>query len=436
MGWQNEYQTRLRTPENAVAEFVHSGDCIYGGGASVAVTTLNALFTAVDAGNLNEIKLHIHSFCNPGFRLGDYSFSREQIDIPTFFMSSVDRKMVETQKASYMPLQYGMYDRYITFHQPEVCIVLVSPPDEEGYCNIGPFGFTPTPLALAKRIIGQVSKHVPRVNGTAHRYPISKFDALVEADDPLTIIDNPPTSEIETKIANHILNFIQDGSCIQLGIGGIANAIGFNLKGRSHLGIHTEVLTESIVDLMESGAVDNSRKNYMQGYSTVGFAFGSQRQYDYIDSNPAFLFAPFNEIVNVANIASIDNMISINAAVSVDLTGQVCAESIGPRQYSGTGGQLDFVRGASLSRGGASFIAMPSTVNTKEGRKSRIVMELTPGSIVTTPRTDVQYIVTEFGCVNLQFNSIPDRVRKLISIAHPDFRDELTFQAKNAGLLY
>ena len=436
MTWQEEYRRKLNTPEEAIRKCVHSGDCIYGGGASVAVATLNALFAAIDEGALDHITLHAHSFCNPGFELEKYSFSPEQLRLPTFFMNPPDREALKNHKAEYMPLQYGMYDRYIEFHHPNVAIVLVSPPDENGYCNIGPFGFTPAAMSCAATIIGQVSKHVPRVNGSAHDYPVSRFAAFVEADDPLALLNNPPTSEIESRIASYILEFIKDGSCIQLGIGGIANAIGFNLKGRKHLGIHTEVLTESIIDLMESGAVDNSRKAFNRGYSTIGFVLGSQRQYDYIDNNKDFMFVPFREVVSIRNIASIDNMISINAAVSVDLTGQVCAESIGRRQYSGTGGQLDFVRGSSLSKGGASFIAMPSVAHTKNGPTSRIVLDLAQGSIVTTPRTDVQYVVTEYGCVNLMFSSVPDRVKKLISIAHPDYRDELVYQAKKAGLLY
>lgn len=435
MSWQTEYREKLCSPEQAIRTVLRSGDSVYGGGASVAVTTLNALFAAVDRGELSGLTLNMHSFVNPGLELDNYRFTRQQLDIPTFFMNGPDRKAVSDGNAVFMPLQYGMYDRYMESQAPNVCIVLVSPPDEEGFCNIGPFGFTPTPMRLADRIIGQVSSRVPRVNGTAHRYPVSRFAAFVEADDELGIINNPPASEAEVKIAEHIMEHVRDGSCIQLGFGGISNAVGYNLKRLKHLGIHTEVLTESMLDLIECGAVDNSRKSFHRGKTTVGFALGSQRQYDFIDGNEDCLFVPFNEVVNVPTIAAIDNMISINAAVSVDLTGQVCAESIGRRQYSGTGGQLDFVRGASMSRGGASFIAIPSTTMTSGGLVSRIVTELAPGSIVTTPRTDVQFIVTEYGCANLRFCSVPDRVKKLIGIAHPDFRDKLMFDAKQAGLL-
>jgi acyl-CoA hydrolase len=329
-----------------------------------------------------------------------------------------------------------MYERYMAHMAPRVSIVLMSRPDEEGYCNIGPNGYTPAGLDASEVIIAQVTKHMPRVNGTCHRYHVSQLAAIVEADDEMAIVNNPAATPVEEQIAGHILNYIPDGACIQLGFGGIANAVGFGLKDKRHLGVHTEVLTESIVDLMECGAIDNSRKTVLPGQTAVGFVIGSQRQYRFIDQNEDLIFDRFSEIVNIKNIAANDNMISINGAVSVDLTGQVCAESIGRRQYSGTGGQLDFVRGASLSKGGASFIAIPSTVKTKEGVKSRIVLDLAPGSIVTTPRTDVQHVVTEYGVATLQFCDVPERVRRLVSIAHPDFRDELLFQAKQAGLVF
>lgn len=436
MSWQQEYRNKLRTPEEAIAQFVHSGDGIYGGGASIACTTLGALFRAIDAGKLENITLHVHSFCNPGFTLGQYSFSQEQLQVPTFFMNGPDRALLAENKCSFMPLQYGMYERYMAKMAPRVSIVLMSPPDKDGYCSIGPFGYTPAGLDASEIIIAQVTKHMPYVNGTCHRIPISAISAIVEADDELAVVNNPIASPVEEKIAAHILNYIPDGACIQLGIGGIANAVGFGLKEKRHLGIHTEVLTDSIVELIECGAVDNSRKSFHPGKTVIGFVIGNARQYRFIDRNPDLLFERFGEVVNIKNIASNRNMISINGAVSIDLTGQVCAESIGSRQYSGTGGQLDFVRGAALSEGGASFIAVPSTVKTKDGIRSRIVLDLAQGSIVTTPRTDVQYIATEYGVAAMQFHDIPHRVKQLISIAHPDFREELTFLAVKRGLLY
>ena len=301
---------------------------------------------------------------------------------------------------------------------------------------MGPYGFVPEPLAKCRRLIAQVSRHIPRINGTSHRVHVSRMDAIVEADDLMTVMESTrPVTAVEERIAQHILEHIHDGACIQLGIGGIANAVGYGLRGMRHLGIHSEVLTDSIVELVKSGVVDNSRKGFWPRVSAIGFVLGSQMQNEFIADNSAFRFGRFDEIVNIANIAANEQMISINAAIAVDLTGQVCAESIGHRQYSGTGGQLDFVRGASLSKGGCSFIALPSTVETKAGRSSRIVFEFAPGSVITTPRTDVQYVVTEYGCVKLMFCDVCERVRRMISIAHPDYREELTYQARRAGLL-
>lgn len=436
MDWQTEYRLKLRSAENAILENIHSGDGVFIGGVTVATASLNALFRLVDEKQLSALTLYNVCTCNPGLELGNFRFSPEQLTIETYFMTGPERGYMAEGKMAYTPIQFGMYDRCIAAVHPEVCMVVMSPPDDEGYCNIGPYGFSCAPLAGCKRIIAQISTTIPQVNGTAHRWHVSQIDAFVEADEQLAMAGTSVATPVEGQIADHILNHIKNGACIQLGFGGIANAIGFKLKALKHLGIHTEVLTESIVELIESGAVDNSRKKYFPGQSAVGFVFGSQKQYEYIHQNKEFIFGSFSEIVNADKIAAIDDMISINGAVSVDISGQVCAESIGGRQYSGTGGQLDFVRGASMSKGGYSFIALPSTVQTKEGRRSRIVFSLDPGSIVTTPRTDVQWVATEFGCVNLQFKSIPNRVRALISIAHPDYRSELHYQAEKAGMLY
>jgi len=436
MSWKKEYELKKRTAEKAILENVHSGDTIYGGGASVAVTSLNALFRLIDVGKLVGIRLHMNGPCNPGLELDQYHFTREQFIFPAMFLNPPDRYLMGKGLCSFFPLQFGMYNRYAESIDPDVGIIIMSPPDEEGYCNVGPYGFVPVPFSLCKKRIAQISKHIPRVNGTSHRFHISEFDAIVEADDEMTVMPSSyEASDVEEKIAGHILEQIPDGACIQLGIGGIANAVGYGLRSKKHLGVHSEVLTDSIVDLMEEGIIDNSRKSFFPGVSTIGFVIGTEKQNKYIEENPKLLFARFDEVVNIQNISANDNMISINAAISVDLTGQVCAESIGHRQYSGTGGQLDFVRGAALSKGGCSFIALPSTVETKEGRKSRIVFDFAPGSVITTPRTDVQYVVTEYGCEKLMFCDVQERVEKMIRIAHPDYRDELRFQAKQAGML-
>ena len=437
MNWQTEYQQKLRSPEDAILENIRSGDHVYIGGVTVPTKSINALFNLVNENRLFGIKCYCVCTCNVGLDLDNYDFTPDQLTIDTYFMTGSERIYMGERKMFYSPMQFGNYDRCIATIRPRVSVVVTSPPDEEGYVNLGPACFSCTPLQLGERIIAQVSSTIPEVNGTCHRYHVSQIDTFVEGKEALAMAGNfTKTSPAEEQIADNILNYIQDGACIQLGYGGIANAIGFKLKSLKHLGIHTEVLTESIMELVECGSVDNSRKTYFPGQSAVGFVFGSQKQYEYIHRNKDFIFGTFSEIVTPEKIALNDNMISINGAVSVDLTGQVCAESIGARQYSGTGGQVDFVRGASLSKGGYSFIAFPSTAKPKAGRKSRIVFQLEPGSVVTTPRTDVQWIATEYGCVNLQFKSIPDRALALISIAHPDYRDELFYQAKKAGIIY
>ena len=437
MGWQAEYRSKLRSAEVAILENIHSGDGVYVGGVNVGTHSLNALYRLVDEGRLSGLRLYCVTTCNDGHELMDHVFEPEQLAFDTYFMTGTERVLMGARKMYYSPMQFGNYDGCIETIKPEVCMILMTPPDDEGYCNIGPNCYTCTPLNYCRRIIAQISRTLPEVNGTCHRVHVSQIDAFVEADEKLAMAGSVTrVTPEEEQIADNILNYIKDGACIQLGYGGIANAIGFRLKSLKHLGIHTEVLTESIMELIECGAVDNSRKSYFPGQSSVGFVFGSQKQYEYIHRNKDFIFGTFSEIVRPEKIAQIDDMISINGAVSVDLTGQVCAESIGGVQYSGTGGQLDFVRGASMSRGGYSFIAFPSTATPRSGRKSRIVFQLDQGSVVTTPRTDVQWVATEYGCVNLQYKSIPDRVKLLISIAHPDYRDELFFQAKEAGLLY
>ena len=238
------------------------------------------------------------------------------------------------------------------------------------------------------------------------------------------------------KIAGHIVERVPDGATIQLGIGGVASAIGGFLKEKRDLGIHTEMFVNALVDLLKCGAANNSKKTLLPGKTVLGFSLGSQEMYDFMDHNPDIEARPFEFVNDPRVIAQNDNMISINGAMQVDLMGQVCAESIGPRQFSGTGGQADFVRGANWSRGGMSFLALPSTLTTKSGEvKSKISAVLPLGSVVTTPRADVQYVVTEYGVADLRNEPLDVRAKRLIAIAHPDFRDKLTYEAKQAGML-
>ena len=262
---------------------------------------------------------------------------------------------------------------------------------------------------------------------------LSQVTALCECDYPLPVSAPPVVDEVSALIGGAIADEVPDGATLQLGIGAVPDAVGMALKDKHDLGIHTELLTDSMIELIECGAITNARKPIHRGKSVATFAFGSKRIYDYIDDNPAVELLPVDYVNDPKVIARHPDFISVNAAVEVDFFGQVCAESLGSRHLSGTGGQVDYVRGAVESDGGKSFIAFPSTA--RGGEVSRIRPTLTPGSIVTTSKNDVDYIVTEYGIAHLRGRTLSQRTRALIAIAHPKFRDELTFEAKKAGIL-
>ncbi len=311
-------------------------------------------------------------------------------------------------------------------------------PDEDGYMSFGPSGSLANHIwaKQAEKIIIQVNNRTPYVHGIESKIHVSDVDFICEKDHELPAPTNRRAlSKIDQKIASYLLEHIPDGATIQLGVGGISNAVGFMLMDKNDLGIHTEMLTDSLVDLCRKGIVNGSRKTFHPHKVLFSFGAGERSLYDFIDGNPMIESAPVTYINNINNIAKNDNLISINNTLAIDLTGQVCSESIGFNQYSGTGGQLDFVRGSQLSKGGKSFITLESTANTSKGVVSRITATLMPRTVVTTPRTDVQYVATEYGVVDLRNKCIKDRINAMISIAHPDFRDQLQEEAKAAGLL-
>ena len=315
----------------------------------------------------------------------------------------------------------------------DLFVAAVSPMDQHGYFSLGPTSsYSLAMLEKARRVFLEVNDKMPRAVAGAQVH-ISQVDALIETSHELPVLPPTKQDEISLQIGHLIAEQIEDGSCIQLGIGAIPDAVGAALKEKHDLGIHTEMFTDSMVELIECGAVNNSKKQIHRGQSVTTFAFGSQRIYDYIDDNPAIAILPV-DYVNDPNVICLnDNMISINAALEVDLWGQVCAESVGTKHMSGTGGQVDYVRGACQSRGGKSFIAFSST--TKGDTISKIKSTLTPGAVVTTSKNDVDYIVTEYGVAHLRGESLSSRARQLIAIAHPNFRDELRFEAKKRGIL-
>ncbi len=352
----------------------------------------------------------------------------------SWFSSGGARRAVNEGRADYIPNYYRDTPGHIrSNYRYDVFCVSVSPMDKHGYFSLGATcSYSPAMLEKADRIFVEVNANQPRAV-CGMQLHISQVDAILEHDCELPVLAAPKLDEVSLTIGGYIAERIPDGACIQLGIGAIPDATGMALKSKHDLGIHTEMFTDSMVELIECGAVNNSRKQIHRYQSVTTFAFGSKRMYDYIDDNPAIVILPVDYVNDPAVICQNDNMISINAALEVDLWGQVCAESVGTKHMSGTGGQVDYVRGAIQSKGGKSFIAFSSTA--KGGTISKIKSILTPGAVVTTSKNDVDYIVTEYGVAHLRGESLASRARQLIAIAHPDFRDELRFEAKKRGIL-
>jgi acetyl-CoA hydrolase len=310
----------------------------------------------------------------------------------------------------------------------DTAVVQVSPPDAHGYCSYGvEVGVTKSAAETAGLVIAEVNPNMPRALGDSFIH-VDQIDYFVEVDYQLPEVIAPPPDETQQGIAAHIAELVPDAATLQLGIGGIPNAVLGLLGGHKNLGIHTELFSDGVMEMIEKGVITNSRKSIHPGKVISGFVIGSRQLFKYIDDNPIFELHPTEYVNDPFVIAQNDRMISINSAIEVDLTGQVCADSMGTKFYSGVGGQLDFVRGAARSNGGMTFIALPSTA--RRGTVSRIVPYVKQGAGITTSRNDVHYIATEFGVADLYGRTINERVHALVNIAHPDFREDLMAYAR------
>lgn len=326
-------------------------------------------------------------------------------------------------------IQYGV--------RPTVLIAHVAPMDEDGYFGMGYCaGCGRVVVDMGARVILQVNRNLPSVQSDYYRIHISEVTALCEQDDEVITFPDVPKTPEDEEIARHIVPMIPNGATVQFGIGGIPNAIGYYLKDHRHLGVHTEVFTNTVTYLMKQGIVDNSNKALCPGKTICGFAQGDQETNDFINQNPDVMFKKLAWVNNIDVIAQNNSLISVNSCMAVDLKGQVCSESLGKSTFAAIGGQLDFVRGAQKSKGGKSFLAMRSAIF-KPGKDpiSKITVTLPEGSVVSTQRCDVQYIVTEYGVAEMKNHSAHDRTEALISIAHPMFREKLRFDAVKLGLL-
>ncbi len=327
-----------------------------------------------------------------------------------------------------------VYDRI----QPSTLMIMVTPMDEEGYFTMGynSIGHMAA-LEIVDQVIVQVNPKLPRIFGECNRVHISKVTAIFEEETVLHTAEVKPHSEVDLQAARLIAERIPDGATIQIGVGRVPDAIGSLLFSHKDLGVHTELFSQSLMKLMKAGVVNNSRKTLLPGKTIFSFAGGmraTQEIYDYADCNENVEMRPISWVNDPRVIAENDHFVSVNSALAVDLTGQVCSESIGLQTFTGPGGQLDFVRGARWSKGGRSYIVLNSVTGKKEGNViSKISLALPLGSAVTTPRADVDCIVTEYGVAELRFKSLAERAKALISIAHPMFREKLTKEAKEAG---
>ena len=438
MNFTEMYNAKKCSPEAAVS-LIKSGDRVFTGGSPIVL--YQALYENRE--NIKDVKMYAQ-FGMMG-KSGDYILSPEMVGHVSFACTTLALSSATNpwpkENLDQLPLSFSLMERLIeTMIKPDAVLLSGGPMDDEGYINMGTsHGCTRTPVDLGAKVIVQVNEELLCVPTDYYRVHISEVDALVEAVNPK---EGGPGGggrqygEKEEHIAAHIIERIRDGSTIQLGAGGVPNAVGAYLKDHKNLGIHAETIVESLITLMQSGVVNNSQKPLMRGVSVAGFFGGSPRTFDYIQHNPAFMLKKLSWVNDPMVVCQIPNMVSVNSCLAADLRGQVCSESLAMGNTGGVGGQLDFVEGARKAPGGQTFLAMHSSVTTRSGEKvSKITLTLPMGSVVTTPASDVMFIATEYGVAELQNRSARERARNLIAIADPEFRDSLTFEAKKCGLL-
>lgn len=421
----NPNRMKLVSLETA-ASYVKSGDRVFVQGAAM---TPNRLINAICERyrELREVEIvSIHTDGDVFFARDPY---RDSFRINTCFVGSNIREVVNTNRGDYIPI--FLSDIHLLFRRNilplDVAVVQVSPPDKHGYCSLGvSVDVTLPAVQSARRVIAQVNPMVPRTHGDGIVH-VNQIDALVEVSEPIHLYPSGEISETEAQIGRHVASLIEDGATLQMGIGSIPNAVLGNLGGHRRLGIHTEMFTDGILALVESGVVTGEEKTLETNKIVTCFAAGSQRLYDFIDDNPLVHFKEAAYTNDTANIRRNPKVTAINSAIEIDLTGQICADTIGSLQYSGVGGQMDFIRGAALSEGGKPIIALPSVT---AGGISKITPYLRHGAGVTTTRAHVHYVATEFGVVNLFGKNLKQRADALTSIAHPDHRETLAAAAR------
>jgi 4-hydroxybutyrate CoA-transferase len=420
MGWKEAYHKKIRAPQDAVS-YIKSGDrVVIGHAAGEPSILVEAMVDKAPRYEGVEI-VHMVAMGKGRYCLPEYEKNFRHNSI---FAGPCTRKAIEEGRGDFTPIFFSeVPDLFRTSLRPDVLLLQLSPPDDHGYCSFGISNdYTKPASECADTVIAQINRNMPRVFGDNFIH-INDIDYIVEAD--MTVIELPPPeiTDVEKAIGENCASLIQDGDTLQLGIGAIPDAVLFFLKGKKDLGIHSEMISDGVVSLAEEGVINNRKKNINRGKFVISFMMGTRKLYDFVHNNPAVCMMPIDYVNNPAVIAQNGNMVSINSCVQADMMGQVCSESIGLRQISAVGGQVDFVRGANMSKNGRTIIAMPSTA--AGGRVSKIVPFLDEGAAITTSRCDVNYVITEYGIAQLKGQTLRERARRLISIAHPQFRNSL-----------
>ena len=433
------FQDKIKTAAEAV-KCVRSGDRVYVGTASsFAYELMDALWER--RGELENVTILCSMSLKPSKMFGTPHDEHNPFTIETFFLGTRERAAHR---------KHGMPMNFTSFHlsqvdiwcrevaRPDVCFLETTRPDEDGYVSFGPSGGCMYTYLMekARTIVLECNAQTPYIFGDeTSRMHISRADAMILTDSEVSPLPNEEVDEVSRKISDLVLAEVPDGATIQLGLGKVSTAIGYGLMERNDLGIFSELFSEPMMHLMQNGNVTNAAKGFMDGRSIFAFSLGTREMYEFMNRNPQIYNCPFPFVNDPVNIAKNKRVISINTAMSVDLFGQVAADSMGFTQQSAVGGQLDFVKGAQMSEGGKSIIALASAFE-KNGRlESKICLNFPVGTAVTTPRSEVQYVATEYGCINLKHLNMADRVRAMISLAHPAFRDQLTDEAKTHGLI-
>jgi len=431
MDWTNIYNSRLTSAEEAVKVIKSNSRIFLTGNVSVPKVLLNALVKY--APNLTDVEI-----CQ-ALTIGPADYVKPEMEghlrVNTFFISGNVRKAVQEGRADFTPVMLSEFP--LLFKRGilplDVSMIHVSLPDEHGFCSFGvEVGLTKSTAESAKIIIAEVNEQMPRTLGDSFIH-VSRLTHIVHTDYPIPEMpmSEEGNMEVVEKIAGHIADLIPDGATMQMGIGAIPDAVLKFLLNKKDLGVHSELFSDGVIDLVEAGVLTNAHKTLHPGKIVAGFILGTKRLYDWVDDNPLIELHRTEYINDPYVIAQNERMVAINSAIEVDLTGQVCADSIGPKFYSGVGGQVDFIYGASRSKGGVPIIALPSTTTLKDGTLiSRIAAMLKPGAGVITSRNHIHYVVTEYGVADLYGKTIRQRARQLIGIAHPDFRADLEKQAR------